>query len=132
MHLFYVYFMCISHPLLLRIQIKVPHNIHYLPEVLLLNLLTINTVHDGKTQCHCMCCHFAGIAGVYDIETHYKYEYGRGVAELSTMKRAMGGRNKFASQSPALILNSACGNKAKMKLPGKAPSAVASRYGPST
>lgn len=69
---------------------------------------------------------FIGIAGVYDIETHYQYEYGRGVAELSTMKRAMGGRHKFPSQSPALILNSACGGKAKIKLPGKAPAAVAS------
>ena len=71
----------------------------------------------------------AGIAGVYDIETHYQYEYGRGVAELSTMKRAMGGRRKFATQSPALILNSACGGKARVKLPGVADSPVDSRYG---
>ena len=69
------------------------------------------------------------MAGVYDIETHYQYEYGRGVAELSTMKRAMGGRHKFPSQSPALILNAACGGKAKAKLPGLADeSPVGSRY----
>lgn len=70
----------------------------------------------------------AGIAGVYDIETHYQYEYGRGVAELSTMKRAMGGRHMFPTQSPALILNSACGGKARVKLPGIAEAPVTSRY----
>ncbi len=58
----------------------------------------------------------AGVAGVYDIETHYQYEYGRGVAELSTMKRAMGGRRKFQSQSPALILNAASGGRAKLRV----------------
>ena len=62
----------------------------------------------------------AGIAGVYDIETHYQYEYGRGVAELSTMKRAIGGRHKFQSQSPALILNAASGCKARVRLPDQA------------
>ena len=64
---------------------------------------------------------------MYDIETHYQYEYGRGVAELSTMKRAMGGRHKFSRQSPALILNSACGGKAQVKLPGTAESPMSSR-----
>lgn len=66
-----------------------------------------------------------GIAGVYDIETHYQYEYGRGVAELSTMKRAIGGRHKFQSQSPSLILNTACGNKAKVKWPDQATGCTA-------
>ena len=51
----------------------------------------------------------SGAAGVYDIGMHYQYEDGRGVAELSTMKRAMGGFPKFASQSPAIILNAAAG-----------------------
>lgn len=69
-----------------------------------------------------------GLAGVYDIETHYQYEFGRGVAELSTMKRAMGGRHRFPSQSPALILSSACGHKAQVKLPGLAESPAGSRY----
>ena len=45
------------------------------------------------------------------------------------MKRAMGGRHKFPTQSPALILNSACGGKAQIKLPGIAESPVGSRYG---
>ncbi|KAL3160057.1 hypothetical protein ABBQ38_009774 [Trebouxia sp. C0009 RCD-2024] len=72
---------------------------------------------------------FIGMAGVYDIETHYQYEYGRGVAELSTMKRAMGGRHKFPTQSPALILNAACGGKAQVKLPGLAESPVGSSPG---
>ena len=76
-----------------------------------------------------MTAYCAGVAGVYDVETHYQYEYGRGVAELSTMKRAMGGRHKFPTQSPALILNSACGGKAQIKLPGIAESPVGSRYG---
>ena len=75
------------------------------------------------------CAVCAGIAGVYDIETHYQYEYGRGVAELSTMKRAMGGRHKFASQSPALILSSSCGRKAKTRLPAAAQTAQTSRQG---
>ena len=51
----------------------------------------------------------SGAAGVYDIAMHYQYEDGRGVAELSTMKRAMGGFQRFASQSPAIILNAASG-----------------------
>ncbi|DBA89826.1 TPA: hypothetical protein ACH3X2_004693 [Trebouxia sp. C0005] len=63
---------------------------------------------------------FIGIAAVYDIETHYQYEFGRGVAELSTMKRAMGGRHKFRSQSPALILNAACGRNATLQVPDQA------------
>lgn len=50
-----------------------------------------------------------GAAGVYDIAMHYQYEDGRGVAELSTMKRAMQGFQGFASQSPAIILNKAAG-----------------------
>ena len=49
----------------------------------------------------------AGMAGVYDIETHLQYEAGRGVQYLSTMERAMGGRERFAAQSPAAILASA-------------------------
>lgn len=53
----------------------------------------------------------SGAAGVYDIGMHYQYEDGRGVAELSTMKRAMGGFQKFASQSPAIILNTAAGRE---------------------
>ena len=46
------------------------------------------------------------MAGAYDIGMHYAYEEGRGVAYLSTMARAMGGHEGFASQSPAVILDS--------------------------
>lgn len=45
------------------------------------------------------------MCGVYDIATHYEYERGRGVNELSSMKGAMGGRDKFAEQSPTCILS---------------------------
>ncbi|KAK9804327.1 hypothetical protein WJX72_007043 [[Myrmecia] bisecta] len=50
---------------------------------------------------------FLGMAAVYDIAKHYEFEDGRGVAELSTMKRALGGRQQFALQSPAVILSRA-------------------------
>lgn len=59
----------------------------------------------------------AGMAGVYDIETHLHYEAGRGVQYLSTMERAMGGRERFAAQSPTVILARAA-----------PPSAGAARY----
>ena len=36
-----------------------------------------------------------GLCGVYDVGRHYEYEDSRGVALLSTMGRAMGGREKF-------------------------------------
>ena len=54
---------------------------------------------------------YAGMVGVYDIETHYRYEEGRGVALLSTMERAMGGLAGFASLSPALILDRSPGTR---------------------
>jgi hypothetical protein len=47
---------------------------------------------------------FVAITGVYDIAAHYEYERQRGVHELSTMKRAMGGKGGFADMSPAVIL----------------------------
>jgi len=47
---------------------------------------------------------FVGMCGVYNIETHYEYEDKRGVAMLSTMGRAMGGREKFKEMSPFHIL----------------------------
>ena len=50
---------------------------------------------------------FIAICGVYDIAQHYIYEEGRGVHELSTMKRAMGGFEGFAAMSPAVILRQA-------------------------
>ena len=47
---------------------------------------------------------FVGIAGVYDIARHYDYEESRNVHHLSTMKRAVGGPDAFAGQSPAVLL----------------------------
>jgi len=47
---------------------------------------------------------FVGMCGVYNIETHYEYEDKRGVAMLSTMGRAMGGKEKFKEMSPYHIL----------------------------
>ena len=44
---------------------------------------------------------------MYDIARHYAYEEGRGVAGLSTMKRAVGGASGFAAASPAVILSQA-------------------------
>ena len=43
---------------------------------------------------------FVGLCGVYDIAKHYAYEDGRGVALISTMARAMGGRERFDACSP--------------------------------
>eukprot|EP00879_Flechtneria_rotunda_P016403 GHRR01017162.1.p1 GENE.GHRR01017162.1~~GHRR01017162.1.p1 ORF type:complete len:456 (+),score=198.25 GHRR01017162.1:3022-4389(+) len=50
---------------------------------------------------------FVAVTGVYDIAKHYAYEKERGVHELSTMKRAMGGFEGFAAMSPAVILGAA-------------------------
>lgn len=44
------------------------------------------------------------MCGVYDIEKHYEFERGRDVHEISSMKRAMGGHDKFFEQSPFCIL----------------------------
>jgi hypothetical protein len=41
---------------------------------------------------------------VYDIDTHYKYEDSRGVALVSTMARAMGGRQGFDRASPLRLV----------------------------
>ncbi|KAK9835853.1 hypothetical protein WJX74_009357 [Apatococcus lobatus] len=53
-----------------------------------------------------------GMCGVYDIARHYAYEEGRGVASLSTMKRAVGGAAGFAAASPAVILAQAAPSQA--------------------
>ena len=46
-----------------------------------------------------------GMCGVYDIATHYEFERRRDVHELSTMKRAMGGCERFDEQSPTCLLS---------------------------
>ncbi len=50
---------------------------------------------------------FVGMAGVYDIARHYEYEKRRNVHHVSTMRRAVGGPESFADQSPAVVLGSA-------------------------
>eukprot|EP00877_Chromochloris_zofingiensis_P002628 jgi/Chrzof1/12366/Cz06g31300.t1 len=78
--------------------------------------MTSNMGCDGRGQQHVhntalsdprMPAMFVGITGVYDIAKHYVYESERGVQELSTMKRAMGGYRRFASMSPSVILGAA-------------------------
>jgi hypothetical protein len=44
------------------------------------------------------------MAGVYDLTKHFSYETQRSVQELSTMKRAAGGKAGFPSVSPAVIV----------------------------
>jgi acetyl esterase/lipase len=50
---------------------------------------------------------FVGCAGMYDAAKHYDFERCRGVHELSTLKRAMGGAERFAAMSPSAILGAA-------------------------
>lgn len=47
---------------------------------------------------------FLGLCGVYDIQTHFDYEDSRGVAQVSTMARAMGGLPNFEKCSPLQIV----------------------------
>lgn len=47
---------------------------------------------------------FIGIAGVYDIGYHYDYEDSRGVAIVSTMARAMNGKENFEVCSPSRLM----------------------------
>jgi acetyl esterase/lipase len=56
--------------------------------------------HKDKTMPSC----FIGMAGVYHIARHYEYEQKRNVHHLSTMKRAIGGTEKFNIHSPTLLL----------------------------
>ena len=43
---------------------------------------------------------FVGVAGVYDIAHHYKFEATRGLEHVSPMAKTMGGHPHFASHSP--------------------------------
>ncbi|CAM6084921.1 unnamed protein product [Calypogeia fissa] len=49
---------------------------------------------------------YLGLSGVYNINTHYEYEQGRGVATLSCMKPAMNGPKGFSAMSPELLFGS--------------------------
>eukprot|EP01097_Dermamoeba_algensis_P004953 TRINITY_DN315_c0_g3_i1.p3 TRINITY_DN315_c0_g3~~TRINITY_DN315_c0_g3_i1.p3 ORF type:complete len:213 (-),score=51.74 TRINITY_DN315_c0_g3_i1:1997-2635(-) len=46
-----------------------------------------------------------GLGGVYDIGSHYVFEWKRGVENLSTMKPAMGGPSLFDSLSPTILIS---------------------------
>jgi acetyl esterase/lipase len=56
---------------------------------------------------------FVGAAGMYDAAKHFHFERLRGVHELSTLKRAMGGCERFAAMSPAAILGLAATTAAR-------------------
>ena len=47
-----------------------------------------------------------GVSGVYDIARHFDYESRRGVHEVSPMQPAMGGKARFALNSPTCIAQS--------------------------
>ncbi|MCO5559579.1 hypothetical protein L7F22_013180 [Adiantum nelumboides] len=51
-------------------------------------------------------CNFIGIAGVYDIVGHLKYEQKRGVDSLSCMTPAMGGKHLLEAMSPVHLFQS--------------------------
>jgi hypothetical protein len=49
---------------------------------------------------------FLGLAGVYNIGEHFKYELQRGVAAVSCMRPVMGWEQGFDSMSPSLLFES--------------------------
>ncbi|MCO5581636.1 hypothetical protein L7F22_035525 [Adiantum nelumboides] len=51
-------------------------------------------------------CNFIGMAGVYDIVGHLKYEQKRGVDSLSCMTPAMGGKHLLEAMSPVHLFQS--------------------------
>lgn len=51
-------------------------------------------------------CGFLGLAGVYNIGEHFKYEVGRGVGAISCMRPANGGEEHFDDMSPSLLFES--------------------------
>lgn len=55
-------------------------------------------------------CNFVGLAGVYDIVEHLKYEQKRGVDTMSCMTPAMGGRHLVEAMSPVRLFHSVIGN----------------------
>ena len=51
---------------------------------------------------------FVGLAGVYHIANHYRFEHGRGLEDCSPMARVMGTTaDEFARNSPTLLLRRA-------------------------
>lgn len=49
---------------------------------------------------------FLGLAGVYNIGEHFKYEVGRGVGAISCMRPANGWEPQFDAMSPSLLFES--------------------------
>ncbi|KAG0567563.1 hypothetical protein KC19_7G143700 [Ceratodon purpureus] len=49
---------------------------------------------------------YLGLAGVYNIGEHFKYELKRGVGAISCMRPAMGWEQGFDSMSPSLLFKS--------------------------
>jgi acetyl esterase/lipase len=59
--------------------------------------------------------HLVSIAGVYDIPSHYEYEKGRGVEQISALQPACGHvRNEWQKRSPTCLLK-------EMKRPRELP-----------
>ena len=48
--------------------------------------------------------HYVGISGVYCISSHYQFEIGRGVDQISALRVACGPEDKFQEASPAFRL----------------------------
>lgn len=67
------------------------------------HLCAMSLLERSKSIKHMPDC-FIGMAGVYDIAEHYEYERSREVHHLSTMKRAVGGEEKFHMNSPTVVL----------------------------
>jgi len=46
---------------------------------------------------------FVGLAGVYHVEQHFRFEAARDLSLISTMRHAVGGEASFDDQSPAVL-----------------------------
>ena len=74
------------------------------------HLCAMSLLERSKSMKHMPDC-FIGMAGVYDIAEHYEYERSRQVHHLSTMKRAVGGEEKFPINSPTVLLKQSLQSK---------------------
>uniref|UniRef100_A0A7S0ZBZ1 BD-FAE-like domain-containing protein n=1 Tax=Timspurckia oligopyrenoides TaxID=708627 RepID=A0A7S0ZBZ1_9RHOD len=68
-----------------------------------LHVFTKHLDVEGRTE-SALVAAFVASCGVYDIAQHYMYETWRGVAELSTMMKAMNGIEYFEMYSPLHVL----------------------------
>ncbi|KAJ1624534.1 Alpha/Beta hydrolase protein [Pavlovales sp. CCMP2436] len=67
------------------------------------HVCAMSVLRRAQTRQAPLCDSFTGVAGVYNIASHFEFERGRGVHEVSPMKPAAGGPAGFASASPATI-----------------------------